>query len=109
MRKLALEGHRFTPQEALEEGIIDAIAVGSTSESVINAARQIALQRAENAKSGVWGLIKVLIHIYIILTNRLLTACILQKTIYLQAFKEISKDYRTVQAVHEDYSSRARL
>ena len=59
LRKLSLEGHRFTPQEALEEGVIDVIAEGSSSQAVLDAARKLATQRAENAKGGVWGLIKV--------------------------------------------------
>ncbi|PAV20337.1 crotonase [Pyrrhoderma noxium] len=89
LRKLSLEGHRFTPQEALKEGVIDVVAEGSSSQAVLDAARKLATQRAENAKGGVWGLIK--------------------KTIYLPTLKEIEKDYRTIQAVHEDASARARL
>lgn len=59
LRKLALEGNRFTPQEALEGGVIDVIAEGSSTEAVLLAARTLALKRAPNAKTGVWGLIKV--------------------------------------------------
>lgn len=61
LRKLALEGHRFTPKEALEEGIIDAIAESSSTEVVLETARAMARERAVNAETGVWGLIKVLI------------------------------------------------
>ena len=39
--------------------MIDVIAEGSSSQAVLDAARKIATQRAENAKGGVWGLIKV--------------------------------------------------
>ena len=59
VRRIALEGHRFTPQEALEAGFIDRIADGSSSEDVLSAARQLAEQKSLNAKTGVWGLIKV--------------------------------------------------
>ncbi|EJD06973.1 ClpP/crotonase [Fomitiporia mediterranea MF3/22] len=89
LRKLALEGHRFTPQEALKEGIIDVVADGSSTEAVLAAAKALALERAENAKTGVWGLIK--------------------KEIYRQTLKEVSKDYRQIQAVHADLAARARL
>lgn len=39
--------------------MIDVIAEGSSSQAVLDAARKLATQRAENAKGGVWGLIKV--------------------------------------------------
>lgn len=59
VRRIALEGHRFTPQEALDSGFIDRIADGSSSEAVLSAARDLAVQKSLNAKTGVWGLIKV--------------------------------------------------
>lgn len=59
LRLLALEGHRFTPQEALSHGIIDAIADGGSSDAVLNAAKKLASEKAQYAKTGVWSLIKV--------------------------------------------------
>ena len=59
VRRIALEGHRFTPQEAFEAGFVDRIADGSASEDVLSAARDLAVQKSLNAKTGVWGLIKV--------------------------------------------------
>ena len=63
IRKIALEGHRFTPQEALDGGIIDVIAGAGTSEAVFQAARGLAAEKSLNAKTGVWGLIKVCISV----------------------------------------------
>jgi Delta3-Delta2-enoyl-CoA isomerase len=57
-RKIALEGHRFTPPEALEAGLVDALVPGAT-EDVLKHALGVATKTAPNAKSGVWGLIKV--------------------------------------------------
>ena len=57
-RKIALEGHRFTPQEALQDGILDAIVDGKTPE-IIATAEKIADRVSVNAATGVWGLIKV--------------------------------------------------
>ena len=59
MRKLALEGHRFTPNEALEGGLVDVVADGSSTDAVLASARKLALEKALNARTGVWGLIKV--------------------------------------------------
>ncbi|TEB34690.1 ClpP/crotonase [Coprinellus micaceus] len=56
-RKIALEGHRFTPQEALQDGILDAIVDGKTPE-IITTAEKIADRVSVNAATGVWGLIK---------------------------------------------------
>jgi len=57
-RKIALEGHRFTPQEALKDGILDAV-VGGGTEEVLKVAEGVAEKVAGNAVAGVWGLIKV--------------------------------------------------
>ncbi|KAI0316723.1 ClpP/crotonase-like domain-containing protein [Amylostereum chailletii] len=56
-RKMALEGHRFTPPEALEAGLIDVIG-GSDTSSVLKDALTLANGKASKAKLGVWGLIK---------------------------------------------------
>jgi len=57
-RKIALEGHRFTPQEAQADGIIDFVVKGSTKE-VLAKAEEVAAKVGPNAAAGVWGLIKV--------------------------------------------------
>jgi enoyl-CoA hydratase/carnithine racemase len=57
-RKIALEGHQFSPKEALEAGLMDAVVSGGT-EAVIEKAMEIAESKAPLAKTGVFGLIKV--------------------------------------------------
>lgn len=57
-RQIALEGHRFTPPEALKLGILDSIVPGNTADVLIKA-EELADTVGKNAQSGVWGLIKV--------------------------------------------------
>ena len=57
-RKIALEGHRFTPKEALDAEIVDEL-VGGTTEDVLARALALAESKAPLAQQGVWGLIKV--------------------------------------------------
>ena len=63
-RKIALEGYRFTPPEALSDGLVDHIVAGGTS-AILAKAEEIADATCTNAQSGVWGLIKVKIHLFI--------------------------------------------
>ena len=58
LRKVALEGHRFTPTEALKAGLVDAIASGDT-EGVLAKAQELAQSVSDRAKPGAWGLIRV--------------------------------------------------
>ena len=58
-RKIALEGHRFTPKEALEVGLVDQIVPGDSAEAVLHKARGLAESLDSLAKGGAWGLIKV--------------------------------------------------
>ena len=58
-RKIALEGHRFTPKEALEAGLVDQIVPGDSAEAVLHGARKLAESVESLAKGGAWGLIKV--------------------------------------------------
>jgi len=57
-RKIALEGHRFTPKEALVAGLVDQIAPGDSAEAVLRTARELAESVDSLAKGGAWGLIK---------------------------------------------------
>lgn len=57
-RRFALEGHRFTPPEARDAGLIDEVVSGGTL-SVLKRARDIAEEKAPKAREGVWGVIKV--------------------------------------------------
>ena len=58
VRKFALEGHRFTPPEARDAGLVDEIVLGGT-QGVLKRAREIAEEKAPKAREGVWGAIKV--------------------------------------------------
>jgi enoyl-CoA hydratase/carnithine racemase len=57
-RKILLEGHRFTPPEALQDGILDYVVNGKTAE-VLAKAEEVADRVCVLAATGVWGLIKV--------------------------------------------------
>jgi enoyl-CoA hydratase/carnithine racemase len=57
-RAVALEGRRFTPQDALAAGLVDELA-GPNTEAVLAAACERAAQAAPRARTGVWGIIKV--------------------------------------------------
>jgi enoyl-CoA hydratase/carnithine racemase len=57
LRKIFLEGHRFTPQEAHAAGFVDHIVAGGTA-AVLQKAEEVADSVAANAQTGVWGLMK---------------------------------------------------
>ncbi|KAI0261493.1 ClpP/crotonase [Gloeopeniophorella convolvens] len=61
IRKMAFEGHRFTPSEALNGGLVDEIVAGGT-QSVLKRARELATEKAPKAREGVWGVIKAEIY-----------------------------------------------
>jgi len=57
-RRIALEGHRFTPNEALAAGLVDHIVPGDSAEAVLRKAREVAESVDSLAKGAAWGLIK---------------------------------------------------
>ncbi len=57
-RRFVVEGHRFTPPEARDAGLVDEIVAGGTR-AVLKRAQEIAQEKAPKAREGVWGLIKV--------------------------------------------------
>ncbi|TRM64837.1 ClpP/crotonase-like domain-containing protein [Schizophyllum amplum] len=57
-RRIALEGHRFSPQEALQAGILDELASGGTTADVLAHAEKLAERVSGFAQAGAWGLIK---------------------------------------------------
>ncbi|KAF9237610.1 ClpP/crotonase-like domain-containing protein [Melanogaster broomeanus] len=67
-RRIALEGHRFTPSEAHAAGIIDRLAsCGGTgadlgTEGVLIEALKLAKEISGLPKEGVWGLIKTVLY-----------------------------------------------
>ncbi|KAH6909034.1 ClpP/crotonase-like domain-containing protein [Coprinopsis sp. MPI-PUGE-AT-0042] len=88
MNEIALEGHRYSPVEALKDGILDAIVDGKTAD-ILAAAEKIADRISTNASAGVWGLIK----------NHL----------YRDTLQAIVAETRTTDARIEDAAARARL
>ena len=64
-RRAALEGHRFTPSEALKAGMVDRLAnltgtnVGNGTEKVLEEAIKLAKEVKGLASQNVWGAIKV--------------------------------------------------
>ncbi|KAI0686433.1 ClpP/crotonase-like domain-containing protein [Cytidiella melzeri] len=56
-RKIGLEGHRFTGQEAVAAGFVDALAPGNT-EDVIKKAQELGEVVGAQAAAGAWGLIR---------------------------------------------------
>jgi len=60
-RKIALEGHRFSPKEALEAGFVDHLVQGNTA-AVLAKAEEVAESVSPLAKEGVWGVIKSDLH-----------------------------------------------
>lgn len=70
-RKIALEGHRYTAQEALQDGILDHIVKGKTVD-ILAKAEEVADHFSGNATMGAWGLIKVSLYICLIM-HRLAT------------------------------------
>ncbi|KAJ6577358.1 ClpP/crotonase [Mycena capillaripes] len=87
-RKIALEGHRFTPKEALDAGIVDHIVNGNTA-AVLAKAEELALTVGVKAQGGVWGLIK--------------------NDIYWDALEGIKRDLRASNSLIEDAAAKARL
>ncbi|KAJ7028430.1 ClpP/crotonase-like domain-containing protein [Mycena alexandri] len=87
-RKIALEGHRFTPKEALDAGIVDHLVNGDTS-AVLAKAEELALNVGVKAQGGVWGLIK--------------------NDIYWDALEGIKRDPRMTNSFLEDAAAKARL
>lgn len=67
-RRIALEGHRFTPTEAHEAGIVDRLAncsgtsVEFGTEIVLKEAMKLAKEASAVAKQGVWGAIKTFLY-----------------------------------------------
>ncbi|GBE88245.1 ClpP/crotonase [Sparassis latifolia] len=57
LRKVALEGHRFTPQEALQAGLVDHIVKGDT-DAVLAKAQEVAESVRSCPTFGAWGVIK---------------------------------------------------
>ncbi|KAH9485696.1 Enoyl-CoA delta isomerase 3 [Psilocybe cubensis] len=87
-RKIALEGHRFTPPEALKDGVIDYIVKGTTKD-ILKAAEEVANRVSVNAKAGCWGLIK--------------------RNIYKKLLDDVIQDIRLINPLIDAAAAKARL
>ncbi|KAJ7242774.1 ClpP/crotonase-like domain-containing protein [Mycena haematopus] len=87
-RRIALEGHRFTPQEALSAGIVDHIVSGNTA-AVLAKAEELAVAVGAKAQGGVWGLIK--------------------NDIFWDALEALKRDPRMSSPLIEDTAAKAKL
>ncbi|TFK49901.1 ClpP/crotonase [Heliocybe sulcata] len=92
-RKIALEGHRFTPAEARDAGLVDYLVPGNTA-AVLKAAQDVAERVSPLAKTGVFGLIKG-------------RHC--QTDLYRNAAENIDRQLRFVNAEIDDTAAKARL
>ncbi|KAI0833255.1 ClpP/crotonase [Trametes gibbosa] len=88
LRKIVLEGHRFTPGESLSLGLVDRIVPGNT-EAVLSEAQSFAETVDSLPKTGVWG------------TNR--------RVMYRDAIEALSKDVFTIGGPADDAAAKARL
>lgn len=67
-RRIALEGHRFTPSEALAAGLVDRLATCEGTgaelgtENVLQEAMKLAKEVSVLPKQGVWGSIKAFLY-----------------------------------------------
>ncbi|PCH41401.1 ClpP/crotonase [Wolfiporia cocos MD-104 SS10] len=87
-RKIALEGHRFTPKEALDVGLVDHIVQGDT-ETVIAKAVEVGKSVSQMATMGAWGVIK--------------------KTLYQDVMDYSSRDVIQHNPLSEDAAAKSRL
>ncbi|KAH9940991.1 ClpP/crotonase-like domain-containing protein [Amylocystis lapponica] len=87
-RKVALEGYRFSPPEALEAGLVDHLVKGDT-EAVIAKAQEVADSVNGAARLGVWGAIKM--------------------ELYRDTLEKMGRDVLVKTAAAEDAMAKARL
>ncbi|TFK40257.1 ClpP/crotonase-like domain-containing protein [Crucibulum laeve] len=87
-RRIALEGHRYTPAEALADGILDHLVTGTTAD-VLAKAEEVANSFCDNARAGVWGLIK--------------------SDLYRDTVETMRQDIRITHPIFEDAAAKSRL
>jgi enoyl-CoA hydratase/carnithine racemase len=92
LRKLTLEGARFTPQELLEAEMVDEL--GDSTKSVLAKAQELGEKHSPNASSGVWGQIKVSCQHSTFLMVSQGNCFFWQKAIYYEVFNSFTVDQR---------------
>ncbi|KAH9945289.1 ClpP/crotonase [Epithele typhae] len=88
-RKIVLEGHRFTPKEALGLGLVDKTSAAADTETLLAEAGALASTLAPLAKSGAWGVNK--------------------REMYRTAIRAIGRDTLPTSVRSEDAAAKARL
>ncbi|KAI9000527.1 ClpP/crotonase [Trametes punicea] len=88
LRKIVLEGYRFTPKEGLALGLVDRIVAGNT-EAVLAEAQALADSLSALPGKGVWGL------------NR--------REMYRDVVESLKRDVQLVDAIADDAAAKARL
>lgn len=109
VRKIALEGHRFAPSEALKSGLVDHIVAGDT-EDVLAKAQEVAQVVSANAQTGAWGLIRVSIVVLVRGSDRALMS-IGQSDLYAGAVKALTRtaEHKRRTVAQDDADAKARL
>lgn len=106
-RKIALEGHRYTATEALQDGILDYVVKGQTAD-ILAKAEEVADKVSGNAANGVWGLIKVCFH-KSIMFQFIGADCVHQLNLYREPLLAIQQDVRLINPMIDDAAARSRL
>lgn len=107
-RKIALEGHRFTPREALEAGFVDHIVQGNTA-AVLAKAEEIAESVSHLAREGVWGIIKVHCPMPEVCIGTTVLTCYIQSDLHRETLQLMARDPRSVNALGDDAAAKSRL
>ena len=110
IRGFVVEGHRFTPPEARDVGLVDEIVVGG-SRGVLKRAQEIAQEKAPKAREGVWGLIKVRLPFCEWSCTRMLTGYhfALQAEIYRPVVELVRLGIPTLSVARDQSAAQVRL
>lgn len=98
LQQTAIEGYRFTPQELLDNGMVNALA--SSTKELITLATEIGEEQGLRASSGVLGLIKVIQYCYRKFLLKILSS--VQKDVYFDAFASFQENLAPKNARDED-------
>ncbi|KAI1797306.1 ClpP/crotonase [Ganoderma leucocontextum] len=88
VRKIVLEGHRFTPKEALAAGLVDHVG-GENTVGVLSAAQALAEKVGPIAKTGAWGVNK--------------------RELNREVIEALARDAQILDVVADDKAAKARL
>lgn len=107
-RKVILEGHRFSPSEALEAGLVDHTVNGDT-EAVIAKAQQVADTVSSLCIPGSWGISKVRVTIACGAVDKLADPSLAQRELYRDVIEASTKDTVIANVPADDAVAKAKL